>query len=108
MKVSIIDYSDLSEVARTKSGKRAQVTQVRKPAAKKSADKKCPTNKKRLKDHKQAVHSLHRASSAGQIEIVNNGSTNRKECRTYFCAMCKGHHLTSQREWTTNRGSVAA
>ena len=107
MKISHIDYSDLSEVARTKSGKRAAVKQTRKPAAK-SAIGKCPTGKNRLKDHKQAIHSLHKAKGAGRIELENNGSTKRKECRTYFCGMCKGHHLTSKREWTTFTGPVAA
>ena len=107
MKTSHIDYSDLPEVARTKSGKRAAVKQTRKSAAK-PASKKCPTGKNRLKDHKQAVHSLHKAKGAGRIELENNGSTKRQECRTYFCGMCKGHHLTSKREWSTFSGPVAA
>lgn len=107
MKISHIDYSDLSEVARTKSGKRAALKQTRKPIAK-SASKKCPTGKNRMKDHKQAVHNLHKAKGAGRIELENNGSTNRQECRTYFCGMCKGHHLTSKREWSTFSGPVAA
>jgi hypothetical protein len=106
VKISHIDYSDLSEVARTKSGKRAAVKPSHKPA--KVASRKCPTGKVRLKDHKQAVHSLHRAKGAGFIELENNGSTTRQECRTYFCVMCKGHHLTSKREWTTHSGQVAA
>jgi hypothetical protein len=66
VKISHIDYSDLAEVARTKSGKRAALKQTRKPRAK-SASKKCPTGKVRLKDHKQAVHSLHKARGAGLI-----------------------------------------
>ena len=106
MNISHIDYSDLSNVARTKSGKRAAVKQVRKPA--KAASGKCPTGKVRMKDHKQAVHTLHRAKGAGFIELANNGSTTRQECRTYFCGRCKGHHLTSKREWTTFTGPVAA
>ena len=106
MKISHIDYSDSSEVARTKSGKHAAVKQVRKPA--KAASGKCPSGKVRMKDHKQAVHSLHRAKGAGFIELANNGSTTRQECRTYFCGMCNGHHLTSKREWTIRSGQVAA
>lgn len=106
MKISHIDYSDFSDVARTKSGKRAAVRPSRKPA--KVASRKCPSGKVRLKDHKQAVHSLHRAKGAGSIELENNGSTTRQECRTYFCGMCKGHHLTSKREWSTFSGPVAA
>ena len=107
MKHSHIEYSDLSEVARTKSGKRAAVKQTRKPAAK-AVNGKCPTGKNRLKDHKMAVRSLHKAKGAGVIELANNGSTTRQECRTYFCCMCKGHHLTSKREWSTFSGPVAA
>lgn len=107
MKISHIEYSDSSEVARTKSGKRAAVKQTRKSATR-SAGGKCPTGKRRLKDHKQAVHSLHRAKGAGFIELANNGSTTRQECRTYFCGMCNGHHLTSKREWSTFSGPVAA
>ncbi len=106
MKISHINYSDLSDVAHTKSGKRAAVKPGRKPA--KATSRKCPSGKVRLKDHKQAVHSLHRARGAGFIELENNGSTNRQECRTYFCGMCKGHHLTSKREWSTFSGPVAA
>jgi hypothetical protein len=104
--VSHIDYSDLSEVARTKSGKRAAIKQGRKPA--KAASGKCLTGKLRLKDHKDAVRTLHKAKTAGQIEIAMSGATHRQETRTYFCGMCKGHHLTSKREWTTFAGSVAA
>jgi hypothetical protein len=104
--ISHIDYSDLSNVARTKSGKRAAVKQGRKPA--KAASGKCPTGKVRMKDHKQAVHKLHRAKGAGFIELANNGSTTRQECRTYFCGRCNGHHLTSMREWTIRSGQVAA
>ena len=107
MKVSYIDYSDLSEVARTKSGKRAAIKVSRKPTAK-VATGKCPSGKRRLKDHKHAVNTLHKAKGAGFIELENNGSTKRQECRTYPCGMCKGHHLTSKREWTTFTGSVAA
>lgn len=107
MKISHIEYSDLSEVARTKSGKRAAVKQTRKPAAK-STNGKCPTGKNRLKDHKQAIHSLHKAKGAGRIELENNGSTKRHEARTYFCDRCNGHHLTSQLVWTTFRNQVAA
>ena len=107
MKSSHIEYSDLSEVARTKSGKRAAVKQTRKPAAK-SASGKCPTGKRRLKDHKDAVRTLHKAKGAGRIELENNGSTKRQETRTYFCDRCKGHHLTSQLVWTTFRSQVAA
>ena len=107
MKISHLDYSDLSEVARTKSGKRAAVKQTRKPAAK-SASGKCPTGKRRLKDHKDAVRTLHKARGAGRIELENNGSTKRHESRTYFCDRCNGHPLTSQLVWTTFRSQVAA
>jgi hypothetical protein len=107
VKISHIDYSDLSEVARTKSGKRAALKQTRKPTAK-SASKKCPTGKNRMKDHKQAVHPCTRQRELAESKLENNGSTNRQECRTYFCGMCKGHHLTSKREWSTFSGPVAA
>ena len=108
MKVIHVDYSELPEMGRTKAGMRATKKVTRIQASPKSGKGKCPTGKLRLKDHKDAVRSLHKAQSAGQIEQENNGVTNRQECRTYFCGMCKGHHLTSKREWTTFQGSVAA
>ena len=76
--------------------------------AKKTAKGECPSGRLRLKDHKDAVRTLHKAKTAGQIELAMNGATNRQETRTYFCGMCKGHHLTSKREWTTFTGPVAA
>jgi hypothetical protein len=106
--VSHVYYSEFSELGRTKSGKRAGVKPVRTQATKKTAKGKCPSGKLRLKDHKDAVRTLHKAKTAGQIEIAMNGATNRQETRTYFCGMCKGHHLTSRREWTTFTGPVAA
>ncbi len=108
MKISHIDYSDLSEVARTKSGKRAAVKLERKQATAKSVSSKCKSGKRRLKDHKHAVHTLHKAKSAGQTELINNGSTKRRETRTYFCDRCNGHHLTSLKQWSTFSGQVAA
>jgi hypothetical protein len=106
--VSHVYYSEFSELGRTKSGKRAGVKPVRTQATKKTAKGKCPSGKLRLKDHKDAVRTLHKAKTAGQIELAMNGATNRQETRTYFCGMCKGHHLTSKREWTTFTGPVAA
>lgn len=108
MKISYIDYSDLSEVARTKSGKRAAVKSERRQSTAKSVGSKCKSGKRRLKDHKQAVHTLHKAKSAGKTELINNGTTNRRETRTYFCDRCNGHHLTSLQQWSTFSGRVAA
>jgi hypothetical protein len=103
-----VDYNEFPEFGRTKSGKRAAVKADRTQTMKKSPKGKCPTGKLRLKDHKDAVRTLHKAKAAGQIELAMNGATNRQETRTYFCGMCKGHHLTSKREWTTFTGPVAA
>ena len=87
MNVSHVYYSELSELGRTKSGKRAGVKPVRIQATKKAARGKCPSGKLRLKDHKDAVRTLHKAKTAGQIELAMNGATNRQETRTYFCSM---------------------
>lgn len=108
MRVDFTDYAEVAELGRTKSGKRAAVAQTRPAAPKRVVSNKCPSGKWRAKDHKAAVRKLHGAKNAGKFELDMNGHTNRQECRTYFCVDCKGHHLTSKREWTTFKNSVAA
>lgn len=107
MKVDYRLYQEEVTIGRTKSGRRAVAKQVR-SASKLVSKDKCPTGKVRLKDHKDAVRSLHKMTNAGKIEVANNGFTKRRETRTYFCDRCNGYHLTSQVEWTTFRSQVAA
>ena len=107
MKVDYTLYQEEVTIGRTKSGKRAAVRPVRNTSKLSNKDK-CPSGKARLKDHKDAVRSLHKMTNAGKIEIANNGSTKRREKRAYYCERCNGHHLTSLAEWTTFRGQVAA
>ena len=56
----------------------------------------CPSGKVRLKDHLQAVQALHRAQNAAKRQVEDLGTTRRFEQRTYYCAECRGHHLSSK------------
>ena len=49
----------------------------------------CPTGKIRYRDKGEADQALKHAQRP-------DAPARRKECRSYFCVECKGHHLTSQ------------
>jgi hypothetical protein len=56
----------------------------------------CPTKKHRHRDHREAVEALHSAKNSAKYQLEIYGETQRQECRTYRCKLCKGWHTTSQ------------
>ena len=56
----------------------------------------CPSGKVRLRDHLQAVQALHRAQNSAKWQVEDFGATRRLEQRAYYCAQCRGHHLSSK------------
>jgi hypothetical protein len=69
------------------------------------AKNRCVDGKIRYRDHDEAVNALHHAQNMRVIATELTGSSTRNEKRTYFCGLCKGHHLTSQEE---RQGAKAA
>lgn len=53
--------------------------------------KRCPTGKRRYRDHEEAVRGLRNVRSKDKRE--------RTPVRTYECPKCRGFHLTSQDVW---------
>ena len=47
--------------------------------------------KKKYKDKLSAMFAL------SQCKFVSNSNHKRKECRFYFCPICKSYHLTSKK-----------
>lgn len=56
---------------------------------------RCKSGKRRYRDHEQAIDALMGARIVRKRELEENSNTNRLERRSYFCAGCKGFHLTS-------------
>jgi len=109
MKVKNVSSLDLNPDLVIKHRKlRAQVARPTSSSQKKGTYKmsvkttnkgRCPyTGKIRYKDDQAAKAALRRTQSAAQIECEFSGYSKRQEKRWYFCAMCSGHHLTSQTE----------
>jgi hypothetical protein len=67
----------------------------------------CPSGKRRYRDHEHAVHALWFAKSDRRRADEDGVGTARHERRTYFCGMCKGHHLTSQVLYEVDRQDIA-
>ena len=62
-----------------------------------SAGRRCRLGqKRRFRDHKEAVRALHKAASSRQQASDTGVDCRRREVRTYECAACGGWHLTSQ------------
>lgn len=57
---------------------------------------RCPSGKRRFRDHPEAVEALHHSQLIGAEQLRLVGTTNRRECRAYDCASCRGWHLTSR------------
>lgn len=53
--------------------------------------KQCPSRKRRFHDHEEAVKMLRTIQQRNQRE--------RTPVRVYECNVCKGWHLTAQKEW---------
>lgn len=62
------------------------------------AKNQCPSKKQRLRDHREAVDALHSSKNSAKRQLELYGETNRNECRTYRCKLCKGWHTTSQEQ----------
>jgi hypothetical protein len=56
----------------------------------------CPSGKVRYRDHEQGVRALHQEQNSAKREITDFGVTRRFEQRSYYCAQCRGHHLSSK------------
>ena len=54
--------------------------------------------KRRFRDIEQAKRALGRSRVSRRMAEVDGFSTNRRECRYYWCAPCAGYHLTSKPE----------
>lgn len=59
-----------------------------KTLAKQRVEARC-ARKRRFRDHAEAIRSLHNIESRGEARAS-------RPCRTYFCDMCNGWHLTKQ------------
>jgi hypothetical protein len=72
--------------------------------SKKTLEKsKC--KKVRFRDHLEAVEAL-KTIRVVRLRNTNQGTeTRRRECRTYFCHRCRGHHLTSKASFLESVGS---
>ena len=57
---------------------------------------RCATQKRRFRDHKEAIGALHGAQAYARLETEACGESRRAECRVYECFSCKGWHLTSK------------
>lgn len=58
---------------------------------------RCSSGKTRFRDHKEALESLHHFQLISERDEV--------PCRTYFCTMCEGWHMTSKDfGWAARRG----
>ena len=56
---------------------------------------RCESGKVRYRDKTEAVEYLHRVKNKAQYQMADFGASKRQESRSYFCAQCKGWHLTS-------------
>lgn len=68
------------------------------PSKQTTQHKRC--EKRRYRDHDEAVSSLHRAANARRRADLDGATTTRREVRSYECEWCQGWHLTSQPMWT--------
>lgn len=66
---------------------------------------KCPSQKRRFRDHDEATAVLHKAKNARTIAKLDQTGTRRREQRSYECAQCQGWHVTSQSTWQQGRGN---
>ena len=66
---------------------------------------RCRCGKVRFRDKREALRILHRIQLISTCQIADTGYTQRQECRTYSCAMCKGFHLTSSDHSTLERAA---
>lgn len=56
------------------------------------------SNKRRFRDHREAVEALHGAAVSRQVAAELGQVSTRREVRSYRCTACRGWHLTSWAE----------
>ena len=74
------------------------IIQTKKEVSEKSkkTQEKSKCKKVRFRDHREAVEAL-KTIRVVRLRNINQGTeSRRRECRTYFCHRCRGHHLTSK------------
>ena len=78
--------------------------QIRRPAATVTKLRhKCPSGKKRFRDHQESVWALHKSANRRANDLEEKGFTKRNEIRTYPCDECSGFHLTSNQNWDSRK-----